>query len=103
MKLQLMIVTESGRLLMTCDVASRQGSARRATGSRHETEGKSRGALQRVVYSFSLGGAVTSTKSTPFLAEFVQPGSLEVLRRHDRPKLNVSLKGEQPRLNQRRK
>lgn len=39
--------------------------------------------------------------STPLLAQFVQPGGLEVIRRHKWPQFNVSLKHQHPRLDQR--
>lgn len=41
-------------------------------------------------------------KSTPLLTQFVEPGSLQVVRAHDNPKLDIGLKCEKPRLGQRR-
>jgi len=40
-------------------------------------------------------------QSAPFLAEFVQPCALEVIRRHKGPHLNVGLEEQHPRLYQR--
>ncbi len=61
--------------------------------------------LRRETLDVSLADLLSTIRvsddSSPFLAKFVQSSSLQVVRRHGNPKLDISLKGEEPRFCQR--